>query len=270
MHAIVQCRRTREFRGFIPLTQVTFVLKLCPVRAGGHECGCLPVLARMVMEHCIARLYVAMFNAIRWESALEIPTDPVSDPIVDSKVLPILAGDLSFGSGAQLKNSICIHLFVGNWSRWLTDMFSMDVEDCLQDQESGENDESRDNDSKPKSFLLLNDLSDLLMLPKDMLMDKQVRREVCPSITLLLIIRVLYNFTPDEFCPDPVPGIVLKSLHEEVANLRERQTFHNSFGSMILFSSCVARMVKRIFVTVSRAVTAWKLVLAGNEQGNEH
>ncbi|KAL4381095.1 hypothetical protein AHAS_Ahas04G0099200 [Arachis hypogaea] len=144
----------------------------------------------MVMEHCIARLYVAMFNAIRWESALEIPTDPVSDPIVDSKV--------------------------GNWSRWLTDMFSMDVEDCLQDQESGENDESRDNDSKPKSFLLLNDLSDLLMLPKDMLMDKQVRREVCPSITLLLIIRVLYNFTPDEFCPDPVPGIVLKSLHEEV------------------------------------------------------
>ncbi|XLR61541.1 hypothetical protein S83_012213, partial [Arachis hypogaea] len=168
-----------------------------------------------VMEHCIARLYVAMFNAIRWESALEIPTDPVSDPIVDSKVLPILAGDLSFGSGAQLKNSICIHLFVGNWSRWLTDMFSMDVEDCLQDQESGENDESRDNDSKPKSFLLLNDLSDLLMLPKDMLMDKQVRREVCPSITLLLIIRVLYNFTPDEFCPDPVPGIVLKSLHEE-------------------------------------------------------
>lgn len=22
--------------------------RLCPVRAGGHECGCLPVLARMV------------------------------------------------------------------------------------------------------------------------------------------------------------------------------------------------------------------------------
>lgn len=24
--------------------------RLCPVRAGGHECGCLPVLARMVCE----------------------------------------------------------------------------------------------------------------------------------------------------------------------------------------------------------------------------
>ncbi|XP_052109171.1 uncharacterized protein LOC107460353 [Arachis duranensis] len=244
MHAIVQRRRTREFRGFIPLTQV--------------------------MEHCIARLYVAMFNAILWESALEIPTDPVSDPIVDSKVLPIPAGDLSFGSGAQLKNS------VGNWSRWLTDMFSMDVEDCLQDQESGENDESRDNDSKPKSFLLLNNLSDLLMLPKDMLMDKQVRREVCPSITLSLIIRVLCNFTPDEFCPDPVPGIVLKSLHEEVSVYpREVQPENpNSYRARKREYFRMRHKHRKAREagahSVSRAATAWKLVLAGNEQGNEH
>lgn len=62
---------------------------------------------RQVMEQCVARLDVAMFNAILRESAHEIPTDPISDPIVDSKVLPIPAGDLSFGSGAQLKNSVC-------------------------------------------------------------------------------------------------------------------------------------------------------------------
>ncbi|CAK9172529.1 unnamed protein product [Ilex paraguariensis] len=84
--------------------------RLCPVRAGGHECGCLPVLARMVMEQCVSRLDVAMFNAILRESAHEIPTDPVSDPILDPKVLPIPAGDLSFGSGAQLKNSVCIRI----------------------------------------------------------------------------------------------------------------------------------------------------------------
>lgn len=58
------------------------------------------------MEQCVARLDVAMFNAILRESAHQIPTDPVSDPIVDPKVLPIPAGDLSFGSGAQLKNSV--------------------------------------------------------------------------------------------------------------------------------------------------------------------
>lgn len=61
-----------------------------------------------VMEQCVARLDVAMFNAILRESAFEIPTDPVSDPIVDSRVLPIPAGHLSFGSGAQLKNSVSI------------------------------------------------------------------------------------------------------------------------------------------------------------------
>ncbi|KAJ0041961.1 hypothetical protein Pint_17979 [Pistacia integerrima] len=183
--------------------------RLCPVRAGGHECGCLPVLARIVMEQCVARLDVAMFNAILRESALDIPTDPVSDPIVDSKVLPIPAGDLSFGSGAQLKNS------VGNWSRWLTDVFGMDSDGSLKDQHSSEDDDRHDGVSEPKSFVLLNDLSDLLMLPKDMLIDQSIRQEVCPSIGLALIKRVLCNFTPDEFCPDPVPGAVLEALNAE-------------------------------------------------------
>lgn len=58
------------------------------------------------MEQCVARLDTAMFNAILRESESQIPTDPVSDPILDTKVLPISAGDLSFGSGAQLKNSV--------------------------------------------------------------------------------------------------------------------------------------------------------------------
>ncbi|MBA0687725.1 hypothetical protein Goari_015235 [Gossypium aridum] len=40
-----------------------------------------------VMEQCVARLDVAMFYAILWESKNEIPTDPISNPIVDSKVL---------------------------------------------------------------------------------------------------------------------------------------------------------------------------------------
>ncbi|CAI9287824.1 unnamed protein product [Lactuca saligna] len=172
--------------------------RLCPVRAGGHECGCLPVLARMVMEQCVARLDVAMFNAILRESVHEIPTDPVSDPIVEPRVLPIPAGDLNFGSGAQLKNA------VGNWSRWLSDWFGMDTDD-----EHGED------DGELKCFHLLNALSDLLMLPKDMLMDRSVRTEVCPSISLPLLKRILCNFTPDEFCPDSVPGAVLEAVNAE-------------------------------------------------------
>lgn len=58
------------------------------------------------MEQLIARLDLAMFNAILRESADEIPTDPVADPIGDSEVLPIPAGEASFGAGAQLKNAV--------------------------------------------------------------------------------------------------------------------------------------------------------------------
>lgn len=154
----------------------------------------------------MARLDVAMFNAILRESANEIPTDPVSDPIVDSKVLPILAGNLSFGSGAQLKNSVCATFFfvslivqynatlwsmfrclndcwstilqVGNWSRWLTDLFGMDTDESPEDSGNDEDEDRNGRDVVPKSFRLLNALSDLLMLPKDMLIDRSIRKEV--------------------------------------------------------------------------------------------
>ncbi|WKA04230.1 hypothetical protein VitviT2T_022285 [Vitis vinifera] len=181
--------------------------RLCPVRAGGHECGCLPVLASLVMEQCVVRLDVAMFNAILRESVDEIPTDPVSDPISDSKVLPIPAGKSSFGAGAQLKNVI------GNWSRWLTDLFGMDEDDLLEEGNDDIEDERQD--VLFKSFHLLNALSDLMMLPKDMLLSRSIRKEVCPTFGAPLIRRVLDNFVPDEFCPDPIPGVVFEALDSE-------------------------------------------------------
>ncbi|KAI3772571.1 hypothetical protein L6452_03760 [Arctium lappa] len=189
--------------------------RLCPVRAGGHECGCLPVLARMVMEQCVARLDVAMFNAILHEPAHEIPTGPVSDMIPASGVLPIPAGDLSFGSGAQLKKA------VGNWSRWLTDKFSMDTDD---DDELG-----KTRTDELKCFHLLDSLSGLLMVPKDMLLDRSIRAEVCPSISLALLTRILSNFTPDEFCPDPVPNTVLEALDAE--SMIEHRSSEDNFSS---------------------------------------
>lgn len=73
---------------------------------------------------------------------------------------------------------------VGNWSRWLTDMFGMDSDDSLKDQHSCEDYDRHDGVSEPKSFVLLNDLSDLLMLPKDMLMDRSIRQEVSFTMTI--------------------------------------------------------------------------------------
>uniref|UniRef100_A0A1J3CX56 C2 NT-type domain-containing protein n=1 Tax=Noccaea caerulescens TaxID=107243 RepID=A0A1J3CX56_NOCCA len=177
--------------------------RLCPLRASGHECGCSPVPARLIMEQCVARLDVAMFNAILRDSDENFPTDPVSDPIADSRVLPIPCTTSSFGSGAQLKNSI------GNWSRWLNDLFGID------DEDDDSSDENSCVERSFKTFNLLKALSDLMMLPKDLLLNSSVRKEVCPMFGAPLIKRVLNNFVPDEFCPDPVPDSVLEALESE-------------------------------------------------------
>lgn len=180
--------------------------RICPVRAGGHECGCLPLLSRLIMEQCVTRLDTAMFNAILRDSADEMPTDPVSDPISESKVLPIQVGKSSFGAGALLKNAI------GNWSRWLTDLFGLDDDDQCED----ENDNTEGKDASTlKSFHLLNALSDLMMLPKDMLLNQSIRKEVCPSFSAQVIKRILEHFVPDEFCEDPIPDAVLEALDIE-------------------------------------------------------
>ncbi|GMI70833.1 hypothetical protein HRI_000752600 [Hibiscus trionum] len=189
--------------------------RLCPLRACGHECGCLAVLAKLVMEQLVSRLDVAMFNAILRESADEMPMDPISDPISDSKVLPIHAGKSSFGAGVQLKNAI------GNWSRWLTDLFGIDDNDRPEDSDGVGNCKNDACDGSFKSFCLLNALSDLMMLPSEMLVDRSTRKEVCPKFGAPLIIRVLNNFVPDEFNPNPVSHAVFEALEEDLSEAGE-------------------------------------------------
>ncbi|XP_071694250.1 uncharacterized protein [Rutidosis leptorrhynchoides] len=160
--------------------------RICPVRSAGRNCGCLSVLSMLIMEQCVSRLDVAMFNAILREPHDEGPTDPVSDPIGDATVLPIPSGKTSFGAGAQLKKTI------GNWSSWLTDV-------C----------------GSPITFHLLTALSELMMMPKDMLLSSTIRKEVCPTFGIPLIKRILDSFVPDEFCPDMIPVVVLEAMASE-------------------------------------------------------
>lgn len=67
---------------------------------------------------------------------------------------------------------------IGNWSRWLTDLFGLDDDDShdRDDDDLDSNDGSQN--TSFKSFHLLNALSDLLMLPKDMLLNASIRKEV--------------------------------------------------------------------------------------------
>ncbi|KAL9660874.1 hypothetical protein QQ045_025693 [Rhodiola kirilowii] len=188
--------------------------RLCPIRAAGHECGCLPVLAKLVMEQCVARLDVAMFNAILRESDDDIPTDPVSDPISDPRVLPVRAGKSSFGAGVQLKNVI------GNWSRMFSEVFGIDEDDSIVDDGDRISVDDQQ-DMSFRSFNLLNALSDLLMLPKDMLISKSIRKEICPAFGPQLIMRILETYVPDEFCPDPVPKEVFEALEVDAEDIPE-------------------------------------------------
>ncbi|KAL0385381.1 UNVERIFIED_CONTAM: hypothetical protein Sradi_2932400 [Sesamum radiatum] len=199
--------------------------RLCPIRAGGRECGCLSALVILVMEQLVNRLDVAMFNAILRESAKDMPTDPVSDPICDSKVLPVPAGKSSFGAGAQLKNVI------GNWSRWLTDLFGLE-DDSTEDSVLGNGKRSK----SFKAFRLLHALSDLMMLPFGMLADASTRKEVCPTFGPAIIKRVLNNFVPDEFCPYPIPRNIINALDSEGIS--------DSLGDVITSVPCRASSTK--------------------------
>ncbi|KAL2903597.1 Myosin-H heavy chain [Bienertia sinuspersici] len=178
--------------------------RLCPIRAGGHDCGCLPMLSKLVMEQLVDRLDVAMLNAILRDSDEDMPTDPMSDPISEPKVLPIPAGKSSFGAGAQLKNA------VGSWSKWLSDFFGLEEDESPKDQ-----DDESDEDDDFKAFRLLKALGDLMMLPLGMLSDATTRKEVCPIFGGPLIKRVFINFIPDEFSPDPITEEVLEALATE-------------------------------------------------------
>lgn len=65
---------------------------------------------------------------------------------------------------------------IGNWSRWLTDLFDIDDGESLKD--GNEENGNKELDTSAKSFHLLNALSDLMMLPKDMLLSRSMRKEV--------------------------------------------------------------------------------------------
>lgn len=152
-------------------------------------------------------------------------------------------GSLSF---SWSKDHVYLHAKqVGNWSRWLTDLFGIDDNDSLEDLNKHDSNKI-ECDTSLKAFHLLNTLSDLMMLPFEMLADSSARKEVkhwaefflfytyprwhfpyylfkyhhlkvCPIFGTRIIKRVLNNFVPDEFNPDPIPEAVFKSLDSEVS-----------------------------------------------------
>ncbi|KAL2643076.1 hypothetical protein R1flu_010663 [Riccia fluitans] len=190
--------------------------RLCPVRGAGHECGCLPMLIKTAIEGLCARLDVALFNAILRNIGDDVPTDPISDPVSDPSVLPISPGGLSFGGGSQLKNVVV------TWSTFIHGLVSLKEPMFPPEADDGSTENMDDPEKLPKLFNLIKATGDLLMLPKDFLMDKAFRKEICPMLSLHLIRRILMNFVPDEFAPDPISPSLLAALNAEAAIEKQR------------------------------------------------
>lgn len=139
-------------------------------------------------------------------------------------------------------------LQIGNWSRWITELVGSGGANSVDDESRADNeDDGSEYDSSSESFNLLNALSDLMLLPKDMLLSRTIRKEVhlitlkmsclfcllpivhisfslsltlqvCPTFGPIIIRRVLNVFVPDEFCPDPIHEVVLEALNSEVSS----------------------------------------------------
>lgn len=68
---------------------------------------------------------------------------------------------------------------IGSWSRWLTDIFGIDDNDAPEENKNEFSDDNKlECQTSFKPFRLLNALSDLMMLPHEMLADRSIRKEV--------------------------------------------------------------------------------------------
>lgn len=67
---------------------------------------CFSGIRLQVIEECVTRLDVAMFNGILRDPKDDAPTDPLADPITDGSVLPSPIASLTFGAGSHLKNVV--------------------------------------------------------------------------------------------------------------------------------------------------------------------
>lgn len=89
----------------------------------------------------------------------------VSSPIIVKEFLIIFA-----------LLSLCLQ--IGNWSRWLTDLFGIDDENASEDGVELDDDKKLECETPFKAFHLLHSLSDLMMLPFELLADRSTRKEV--------------------------------------------------------------------------------------------
>lgn len=113
-------------------------------------------------------------------------------PGIDPGALPFTPGPLSFGVGVVLK------MTVTRWAEWGLDRLRTEGHSAAEPGQV--------------LFPLLKATADLLMMPKELLIDHSVREELFAALTIRSMCILLEKFQPDDFAPDPVNPAILQDL----------------------------------------------------------
>ncbi|KAH8939725.1 hypothetical protein BDL97_15G051100 [Sphagnum fallax] len=186
---------------------------LCPLQAGEHhDCGCLPILSKMVVTW--STWLTALLNVKAEDStAITETTDTTSN---NRETASDTSSEVQRTKKMMqvVEEASSLHNILNAASEYL--MLPRRPESAARREA-----ERREAQKAAPYFVLLRAVGDLLMLPKDMLMDKSVRKEVCPTLDLIFIRRILFNFQPDEFSPDPISPALLGAINSEVSIQRQ-------------------------------------------------
>lgn len=158
-------------------------MQMLPMRAVEGDGAHERLLARTLLPQLLDRLDVLLFDAVQG----------IQPPLVDQSLLLWQhAATLTFADG------MAIRMALTRWRHWARDCGVTD-------------------DLFPRMVAA----SNLLMLPKEQVMDLGVRTEIAPGLSAHHIHRVLSRFRPDDLAPDPIPKGVLERLRRECAAVPE-------------------------------------------------
>lgn len=178
---------TATARWLAALTQA--LLQLLPVNSM-EDSAYVRLLKCKVMVHVLHRLDTHLFAALQHDPQHAMHAMHALHPWSSSN-------HLTFADGMAIKIALT------RWQHW-----------------------ARDYGITPQGeqyeyFPRLRAASNLLMLPKEQVMDHSIRGDIAPGLSPHQIQRILARFKPDEFAPDAIPKGVMERLRRECAAVAE-------------------------------------------------
>ncbi|MEW5311714.1 MAG: hypothetical protein WDW38_003403 [Sanguina aurantia] len=133
-------------------------------------------------------------------------------PQLDDSALPFSRGLLTFGGGMSVKMTVTR---LQQWAAGEAILQEASLAGLIGDAGSGSS-----------LFPLLRAAADLLMMPKELLMDKAIRLDVCCVLSMSSVLHILERFQQDEFATDVIDRGILQSLREENSQESAREMSH--------------------------------------------